>query len=163
ANGTGASFVQNYVVDGLIHWDDRFLFSGPPFKNLKVTNTYTSTGSQIELGGPNTGVPNTGLVATDNYFYGGVSIIDVDDFVFRNNRVSSVPLIALRGVRGLPLGGYRFSTDTYFGGYFAYTADPSTARKQLSFSQWQGLGFDGDSAFNGSSPSGVEIYTRPNV
>ncbi len=122
------------------------------------------------------------MIATDNYFYGGGSAVQIKSWsaitFARNKLVGGIRQIALQQKTGNPLTNYVFSQNTYYRGEVGSPPNQSPQFELLNenggsisantFSKWKALSatFDSDSTLystvnESGTPYGPNVAVRP--
>jgi hypothetical protein len=152
------------------------LGGGQTQHNNAVTDNYVYFTPSKDYGFVNLGQYTAGrdLVATDNVFVGGYVSVAVEGMagplIFTGNRVynspSSLRLITLGLSSGQTLSSYKWDHNAYYGlnrFYYGTYDGNNTNGTNADLTGWKSeTGFDSNSTFTSSAPTGAWIYVRPN-
>lgn len=179
AYGSGSAYLQNVAIDGNIVFnngsiargvtkvDNILVAVGSVPRNIKVTNNYTyhtlaDNDGYSRLGWPWSGV-NADLVATNNYWIGGESTLEIwnwNSLNFSGNTIYGKNLLemTLMVKSDQSAGNYTFDNNRYFGsGKFNYNGASQS---------WAGFkavaGVDRNSTYSPGPPAGTWAFVRPN-
>lgn len=178
AFGSELAFLQGLDVEGNVIFNsgggsgqgfyperDILIGGGRPASDIRVANNFTYQNDKNGLVGFGflTGPDNQDIEILDNSFVGRVSFhSDWKDVTYRGNTnfAPADVLIELGLTAGATPADYRWDQNDYystFGLQFRYEG------ASYRYPDWRVVtGFDAESTFTPSAPSGVEVFVRPN-
>lgn len=173
--GSGRAFLNNFVVDGNIHFSSPFLIGGQgPARNITVTNNHLYGGG-LTLGYSNR--QNSGVVVRNNYLPNGLELFwwtqaSVTGNFITNTQAAADPQQAITVVRlqaGADASSISFDDNDYVhatsGTEFANYDSAGHMSEASSYSAWKTLGYDQHSRYvinERPRPTGLHVSIRLN-